>query len=243
MLRSRARTVLGLICCALLLPAAIQAKKPKQAAVRWTANAPGCTYARTADGHLRWTMSDEDLDISLVVDSKELARSRQRFRHPFSLYLGVHYKGQDSFVFEQNLWLQFVLHHKVAESYLDPAEFQNHLQNDLDTEVFETERKIRKHPELKDAETARLQQYEKIGAEFIEFLTRESLAPATLNPGNPEVHGWVYFGTKNKWIGSFHEHEDFVLEVRTKDKIWQFPFALPPGDAEPALRNPDDEHP
>jgi hypothetical protein len=125
-----------------------------------------------------------------------------------------------------------------VEGYLDPSELQNRLQNDLDTLVFETERQIKKNPGAKDEKTAYLQSYEKEGAEFIEFLTSQYLESATLNPGNPEAHGWVYFGTRNKWIGPWKEHEDFILEVRMKDKIWQFPFSLPPSGDELILRKP-----
>lgn len=230
---------LALLSCALLLPQLAHGKeKTEFPSVRWTAGAPGCSFERGDDGRFRWTMSDKELDITLLVDSQELTKSRRRFYHVFGLYTSVAYKGQAKFDYEANLRLDFVSHHGIVEGYLDPSELQNRLQNDLDTLVFETERQIKKNPAVKEEKTAYLQNYEKEGAEFIEFLTSQYLEPATLNPGNPEAHGWVFFGTSNKWIGPWKEHEDFIFEVRMKDKIWQFPFSLPPSGDQLILRKP-----
>jgi hypothetical protein len=87
-----------------------------------------------------------------------------------------------------------------------------------------------------------LREYEKEAAEFIEFLSTQNLDPVSvmLNPGNPEAHGWVFFATNNKWIGPWKAREDFVLSVWMKDKIWQFPFSLPPTEGDLILRKPPD---
>jgi hypothetical protein len=243
-MRSSLARPLGLasLLCALLSLGSLGYAKKKQdlPTVRWISGAPGCTFERGDDGRFRWTMSDKDLDITLIVDSQELTKSRHRFYHVFGLYTTVHYKGTGKFEFPADLRLDFVRHHEIVEGYLDPAELQNRLQNDLDTQVFETERQIKKNPDTKEEKTKRLQQYQKEGAEFIEFLTTQYLEASTLNPGNPEVHGWVFFGTSNKWIGPWKEHEDFILSVWNKDKIWQFPFSLPPSPSELMLRKPPD---
>jgi len=225
---------------AILLPSLAPAKKAALPNVRWTAGAPGCSFERSEDGHYRWTMSDKDLDITLIVDSQELTKSRHRFYHVLGLYMTVNYKGAGKFEFPADLRLDFIRHHDVLEGYLDPQELQSQLQNDVDSKIFETERRIKKHPEKKDEETALLRIYQKEAAEFIEFLTTQYLGPATLNPGNPEVHGWVFFPTKNKWIGPWKEHEDFLLGVWMKDKVWQFPFSLPPTPGDLILRKPED---
>ena len=242
MVRSRMFWVArGFALCAVLLPPLARAKdKPLPPAVRWTAGAPGCTFERGADGRYRWIMSDKDLDVALLVDSQELTKSRRRFYHVFGVYTSVTFKGQGNFEFPAGEVLYFVRHHNVSEGYMDPAQLQNRLQNDLDTLVFETERQIKKNPAVKEEKTAHLQQYEKEAAEFIEFLTTQYLEPATLNPGNPETHGWVFFATSNKWIGPWKEHEDFILEVRMKEKIYQFPFSLPPTDGDLILRKAQD---
>jgi hypothetical protein len=237
---SSARIALAL--CAVLLPTLGHAKKkPELPTVRWTAGAPGCTFERGDDGRFRWTMSDKDLDVTLLVDSQELVKSRRRFPyHLFALYVAVKYKGASSFEFPADLRLDFVRHHDLLEGYQDPAELQTKLQNDVDTQIFQTERQIKKHPEVKDEKTKLLREYQKEAAEFIEFLTTNSLEVATLNPGNPEAHGWVFFGTKNKWIGPWKEHEDFLLGVWMKDKVWQFPFSLPPAPGDLILRKPQE---
>jgi len=213
-------------------------KKPPLPTVRWTAGAPGCSFQRGDDGRYRWTMSDKDLDITLLVDSQELTKSRRRFYHVFGVYTTVTYKGQGNFEFPADLRLDFVRHHEVIEGTLDPTELQNRLQNDLDTVIFDTERQIKKHPEVKEEKTAHLRQYQKEAAEFIEFLTSQYIEPVKLNPGNPEVHGWAFFHTSNKWIGPWKKHEDFILAVWMKDRIWQFPFSLPPAEGELILRKP-----
>jgi hypothetical protein len=223
---------------AFLLPGSAFAKKAELPTVRWTDGAAGCTFERGSDGRYRWTMSDKDLDVTLLVDSQELTKSRRRFYHVFGLYVSVTFKGSGKFEFPADLRLDFVRHHSIVEGYYDPTELQNRLQNDLDTEVFETERQIKKNPAIKEEKTALLQQYQKEGAEFIEFLTSQYLAPATLSPGNQEAHGWVFFPTSNKWIGPWKQHEDFILDVWMKDKIWQFPFSLPPSGEDILLRKP-----
>jgi len=219
---------------------AMARKKPQLPTVRWTAGAPGCTFKQESDGHERWTMSDKNLDMTLLLDSQELSKSRHRFYGVFGVYVSMTYKGEGNFEFPADLRLYFVRHHNVVESFLDPTELQNRLQNDVDTQIFETERQIKKHPELKDEKTARLRIYQKEAAEFIEFLTSQYLEPAKLNPGNPEAHGWLFFGTSNKWIGPWKEREDFLLEIEMKDRIWQFPFTLPPAPGDLILRTPSD---
>jgi len=229
----------AVVVCTLLLPISGHAKKkPQLPTVRWTAGAPGCSFQRGDDGRHRWTMSDKDLDITLLVDSQELTKSRRRFYHVFGAYTSVTYKGQGNFEFPADLRLDFVRHHEIVEGTLDPTELQNRLQNDIDTLVFETERQIKKNPAVKEEKTEHLRKYEKEAAEFIEFLTSQYIEPMTLNPGNPEAHGWAFFATSNKWIGPWKQHEDFILSVWMKDRIWQFPFSLPPTEGELILRKP-----
>jgi hypothetical protein len=154
--------------------------------------------------------------------------------------VAVTYTGQDKFEFPADLRIDFLRHHDVLEGFEDPTELSNRLQNDLDTLVFQTERQIKKNPNITEEKTAHLREYEKEAAEFIEFLSTQSLDPGTvmLTPGNPEAHGWVFFATSNKWIGSWKEREDFILGVWMKDKVWQFPFSLPPTEGDLILRKP-----
>jgi hypothetical protein len=218
-------------------------KKRQLPSVRWTAGAPGCSFERGDDGKYRWTMSGNDLSITLIVDSQELAKSRRRFYHPLSVYVSVAYAGKGKFEFPADVRVEFVSHHNVVEAYLDPTELSNKMQNDVDSEIFKSERQIKKDPKSAEEKTARLREYQKEAAEFIEFLTTQGLDPNTvmLSPGNPEAHGWVFFATTNKWIGPWKEREDFVVSLWMKDRIWQFPFSLPPVEGDLILRKPTDE--
>lgn len=216
------------------------ARQNQLPAVRWTAGAPGCNFDRGDDGRYRWTMIGKDLIVSLLVDSQELTKSRRRFYHLLGAYLSVTYTGHDKFEFPADVRINFLRHHEVVEGYMDPTELSNKLQNDLDTLVFETERRIKKDPKVSEEKTAHLREYQKDAAEFIEFLSTQSLEPVTqmLNPGNSESHGWVFFATSNRWIGPWKDREDFIVSVRMNDKVWEFPFSLPPAPGDLILRKP-----
>jgi hypothetical protein len=235
-----------IVTCAILgcaiSPTVSYAKKKDLPIVRWTAGAPGCTFERRDDGKYLWTMTGTDLTVTLLMDSQELAQSRHRFYHLLGAYISVTYTGQNKFEFPADVRIDFVRHHDVVEVYEDPAELSTKLQTDVDTKVFQTERQIKKDPKIADEKTALLRQYQKEAAEFIEFLSTQTLPSDTvvLNPGNPESHGWVLFKTTNKWIGPWKEREDFILNVWMKDKVWQFPFSLPPTEGDLILRKPPD---
>jgi hypothetical protein len=229
-----------ILLCAILVPTLGHAEKKQLPTVRWTAGTPGCTFERGDDGKYRWTMTGRDLTVTLIVDSQELTKSRHRFYGLLGVYVSTTYSGQDKFEYPADVRIDFVRHHDVLEAYADPTELSNKLQNDVDTKVFETERRIKKDPKIAEEKTALLREYQKDAAEFIEFLSTQTLEPKTvmLNPGNPEAHGWVFFETTNKWIGPWKEREDFIVNVWMKDKIWQFPFSLPPTEGDFILRKP-----
>jgi hypothetical protein len=232
--------------CAILLfalpsPTLSHAEKAKQLpTVRWTAGAPGCTFERRDDGKYGWTMTGGDLTVKFLVDSQELAQSQHRFFHLLGWFISVTYSGKDKFEFPADVRIDFVRHHDVQEVYEDPKELSAKLQNAVDTKIFETERQIKKNPQIAEEKTARLRVYQKEVSEFIEFLSTQTLDPntATLTPGNPEAHGWVLFATSNKWIGPWKEREDFIISVWMKDRIWQFPISLPPIEGDLILRKP-----
>jgi SAM-dependent methyltransferase len=231
---------IALVCCVVLAAVAGAARKKQLPAIRWQAGAPGCEFQRGDDGRYRWRFAGGDLDMTLLMDSQELAKSQHRLYKPLGVFMSVTYTGQDKFEFPADLRMEFVRHHNVIEGFLDPTEFSTKMQNDVDTKVFDTEREIKKHPEQAEEKTNRAREFQKQVAEFIEFLSTQSLEPAILNPGNPEVHGWVFFGTKNKWLGSWKSREDFILRVWMKDKVWEFPFSLPPSEGDLILRKRDE---
>jgi SAM-dependent methyltransferase len=226
----------ALALCLVLTAIPSAAKKKNLPAVRWKAGAPGCEFERRDDGRYVWRMVGDDLDISLLMDSQELVKSQHRLYKPLGVYLSVTYTGSGKFEFPADLRMEFVRHHNVSEGFLDPTEFSTRMQNDVDTLVFDTEHEIKKHPEKAEEKTNRAREFQKQVAEFIEFLSTQSLEPAILTPGNPEAHGWVFFGTKNKWLGSWRSREDFILRVWMNDKVWEFPFSMPPTEGDLILR-------
>ncbi len=234
------RICIAVVIFTLSVTLANAGKRRTLPAIRWNAGAPGCEFQSSDDGRYRWRMLRGDTEMTLIMDSQELSKTRHRLYHVLGAYLTVTYNGKDKLDFPADVSLEFVRHHHVIEGFLDPDEFSTRMQNDADSLVFVTERDIKKHPDKSEEKLARAREYEKEVSEFIEFLSTQSLQPATLNPGNPEVHGWLFFGTKkNKWIGPLKSREDFVVRVKMKDLVWEFPFSLPPHEGEPILRKRD----
>jgi len=229
-----------LLAAAFLFVLPIDAAKKALPSVRWTAGSPGCTFERRDDGKYAWTMAGQDLAVTILMDSQELTKSRHRYFHPVSAFVSVRYTGENRFEFPADVRIDFVRHHNVVEPYMDPTEYSTKLQNDIDTEIFESERGIKKNPKIADEKTARLRVHQKEASEMIEFLSTQTLDPnaAILTPGNPEAHGWVFFSTSNRWIGPLKNHEDFVISVWMRDKIWQFPVSLPADEGDLILRKP-----
>ena len=87
------------VCTILAATLGHAGKKKQLPAVRWTAGAPGCAFERGEDGRYRWTMTGNDLNITLLMDSQELTKSRRRFYHLLGVYVSVTYTGQDKFEF------------------------------------------------------------------------------------------------------------------------------------------------
>jgi hypothetical protein len=145
------------------------AAKNELPSVRWTAGAPGCLFERREDGKYGWTMAGSDLSVTLLMDSQELTKSRRRYFHPVSAFVSVTYNGQDKFEFPADVRIAFVHHHGIVEAYMDPTEFSNKLQYVIDSEIFKTEREVKKDPQHAEEKTARLRIHQKEAAEFIEF--------------------------------------------------------------------------
>ena len=180
---------LALALCLVLTAIPSHAKKKNLPVVRWKAGVPGCEFERREDGRYRWRMVGDDLDMTLLMDSQELTKSQHRLYKPLGVYMSVTYTGSDKLDFPADLRMEFVRHHNVIEGFLDPTGFSTKMQNDVDTLVFVTERETKKHPEKSEEKTNRAREFQKQVAEFIEFLSTQSLEPALLTPGNPEVHG------------------------------------------------------
>jgi len=229
----------ALACFIALAPArcAPANDKPQAPTVRWNEELPGCTFSISDDGKYRYGLWSGDVGITLAVDAREVQIIRHRIEPIFAVLLTVRYRGTAAMdLAPDGITLQFLKHFKVVQTSLDPDAYAEKVQGDADTLDHETAREIAKHPQEKEAREARLRDYQKSVSELIEFLSKNSLRTAHLDQGNPEVSGWVFFNTKNKWLGGWKRQEDFILRVPLAGKVFEFPFKLPPKQGELLLR-------
>jgi len=205
--------------------------------VRWDESQPGCTFTRGDDGRYRYGLWSGDVGAILAVDARELQLIRRRKEPILGVLLTFRYRGADRLDTSADaITLQFLKHFKVVLPALDPDDYTQKIQADADAADDETRRQVAKHPHKKQALEARLQDYQKSINELIEFLGHESLRPARLDRSNPEVSGWVFFNTDNKWLGGWKSQEEFVLRVPMGGSIFEFPFKLPPQPGELLLQ-------
>lgn len=221
------------------LPATLGEKTEpaKPLTLRWSEQHPGCTFSRGDDGKYRYGLWSDEVGIVLAMDAREVQIIHHRIEPVFGVLLTIRYRGADSLdTSPDGITLQFVKHFKVIQPSLDPEDHARKIQADADALDDETRREVAKHPEKKQAREARLQDYQKSVNELIEFLGRNSLRPAHLDRANPEVSGWVFFNTNNKWLGGWKAQEEFVLRVPLGGKVFEFPFKLPPEKGELLLQ-------
>jgi|HubBroStandDraft_6_1064221.scaffolds.fasta_scaffold176107_2 hypothetical protein len=228
----------SVICCCTFFPFLVFPKDAPPAPVtRWSEQQPGCTFSRGDDGKYRYGLWAGDVGVILAVDAREMQLIRHRIEPIFGVLLEIRYRGTGSLdASPEGITLQFMKHFKIVQTALDPDDYTQKIQADADAFDDETRRAVAKHPEQKQAREARLQEYEKSVSELIEFLGKSGLATAHLDPANPEVSGWVFFNTKNKWLGGWKAQEEFVLRIPLDGKIFEFPFKLPPEAGELLLQ-------
>jgi len=215
------------------------AGKPKSSvpAVRWAEETPGCTFARGDDGMYRWGLWTTELGITIAVDSQELEKARKRIGGVFGVLVTVKYRGSGSVVADMNnMGLEFVEHSHVTQTSIDPDGFAKRMQADADELEHQTGRTLKKHPEKKQEQEAAVQAYLKDSTEFQEFLSKNAFRETKLDSGNPTVAGWVFFSTRNKWIGDWKKREDFIFRMPLEKQVFEFPFSLPPTQGDLILR-------
>lgn len=211
--------------------------KPAIPAVRWDEANPGCTFSHSDDGRLHYGLWSDDVSITLTVDSQELEKVHRRHEPFFAVLVEIRYRGPGVLEFgTENISLEFVKHFQVVQTALDPDAFAQKIQNDADEVDHETAREVQKHPERKDAKDAYVRTFQKETAELLEFVSKNSLRPVRLAPGNPETRGWVFFSASSQWISGWKKREEFILRVPVEYKVFEFPFELPPKPGEVMLR-------
>jgi hypothetical protein len=83
---------------------------------------------------------------------------------------------------------------------------------------------------------AELQQWLKDYTEMMDFISTNALHGGTLDTTNSSASGWLFFDTKNRWIGRWRPPEQFVLRIPVNNAIVEFPFELPPKGGKVQLR-------
>lgn len=147
-----------------------------------------------------------------------------------TLFLTFNYKGKGQFEIHQRRFaLEFSKHRQVVKTSLEPNEIVQHLQEDVDSLTDQVERhEVRKHPEQKERKEAELQARLKDYTEMMDFVSTQSLRYALLSPAKTTISGWVFFSVKDRWIGPWHEPEQFILRLPVTNLLVEFPFSLPP---------------
>jgi len=218
--------------------AASKNDKSKIPLVRWDEERPGCTFSRTEDGRYHYGLWSDGVGVILTVDSQEVEKVHRRHEPFFAALLTVRYRGTATLDLATDaISLEFVKHFQVIQPALDPDAFAAKVQSDSDELDHTTAREVEKHPEKKDAKEAYERAFQKDSAEILEFVGRNSLRSARLEPGNSEASGWVLFSTTSKWISRWKKQEEFVLRLPLEGKMLEFPFALPPKPGEVMLRH------
>lgn len=243
-IRRPAFLLLSLACMSMLPSAGALPRNgqhpSKLPAVRWSEETPGCTFSLGDDGKFHYGLWSGDVAITLAIDSQELEKVHRRHEPFFSVMLDVRYRGQSALdLATENISLEFVKHFHVVQTSLDPDTFVQKVQDDADAVDHEAAREVQKHPEKKLEQETYVRAFQKDSAELLEFVSKNSLRPARLGTGNPEVSGWVFFGVDAKWVGGWKKQEDFILRVPLDGKIFEFPFTLPPKPGEVMLRKRD----
>jgi hypothetical protein len=224
-------------CCAL----GLAADNTVPPTVRWTEGAPNCTVQTRDDGHVYYGLSSGDFEITLSVDRQELEMVPHRAIPMLGVLLTFHYKGAGQLEVQQNRFtLEFVKHFQVVHSSMDPDGMLKHLQQNIDDLTDEAERhQIPKHPDQKAKKETELQARLKDYTEMMDFVSTRALRPGLLDSSNSTVSGWVFFSTRNKWIGGWRKPEQLILRLPVENIIVEFPFELPPKQGKVELRRRD----
>lgn len=221
-----------------LCSSALATDKPQAPILRWAEGAPDCTVRSGDDGHTYYNLAAPSFDITLSVDRQELEKSPHRAIPMLGVLLTIRYKGDKQLEVQQNRFtLEYVKHFQVVQSSLDPDGMLQHLQENVTDLTDEVERhQVAKHPDQKEKKETELQARLKDYTEMMDFVSTRALRPGMLDSSNSTVSGWVFFGTRNKWIGPWRRPEEFVLRLPVEDVVVEFPFELPPKQGKVELR-------
>jgi hypothetical protein len=206
--------------------------------IRWNEASPECSLT-AADGMHRYSIQYETLKLTLAVDDNELKKSTRTAEHVFSVLITANNRGNEVVkIVPANMKLELVSHHRALMRAQYPDELSHRLQDDSDELIYQSEKRLKKHPEEKDTTEYRLKSHEELVARWQAFLSTQSLRETSIDSGRPEVTGWVFFKTNTKWLGNWKDEEEFILRVPVEKRVFEFSFKLPM-DNRPTLRQRD----
>ncbi len=222
----------------LLSVPAVAADQQPAPTLRWAEGAPRCTLRRGEDGHTSYAISSTDFEITLSVDNQELEKVRHRSLPMIGVLVSLDYKGSEPLALSPSKsTLEFSKHFQVVQRPLPPNAMLQQLQQNMDDLTDEiTHHQERKHPDQKDAQEAKLQQRLKDYTEMMDFISTRALRDGVLDSANTSASGWVFFSTKNRWIGPWRRPEQFVFRIPVENAVVEFPFELPPKGGKVELR-------
>src|SRR5581483_10967117 len=162
--------------CAVFLVISITAFAPAHGnttlpSLRWAEGQPGCSFRRGDDGKYYYSVSSENVDVVMAVDSQELEMVRQRLDRLFAVQLRVRYRGSATLDVEPaKIRLKFLTHFGVVHPSLDPDEIMQDLQNEADAFNDNVQHEIKRHPEKKIKKEALLQNYRDDVFQMMDFV-------------------------------------------------------------------------
>lgn len=232
------RLTSGIVVTLILVSAALAGEKPQVPVIRFAEGSPNCAVRVAEDGHVYYSLSNGDYEIMLSLDRQELEKVQHRVLPMLGVLLTFKYTGAKTLEVQQNRFtLEFVKHFQVVQSSLDPDLMLQNLQQHIDDYTDEVERhQVKHHPDEKEKAEGELQAHLKDYTEMMDFVSTRALRPSTLDPANSGIEGWVFFSTKNRWIGGWRRPEQFILRLPVEDVIVEFPFQLPPQHGKVELR-------
>src|SRR5690348_809971 len=210
------KSAFGASCLALVFlatlsgPGAARAKKKPSGTpvVRWTEGSPDSKLVKGNDGIYRYTLSYETIAATVAIDNQEIEKTRRTLEHVFRVVLTVRNHGTLPFDVEpQKMTLELADHFHVLLRSEDPDELAAQIQDDSDELVHQSERELKKYPERRAVVEARLREHEKLVAQWEEYLSAKTLRGMTLDPGQAEVSGLVFFPTRTQWKGEWKKEE------------------------------------
>ncbi len=198
---------------------------------------PGSEFSANSDGTYRYGLAGDDFSVTLAVDTQELDKARRRIEPLLAVFLTVRSSGANFLELDaRKITLEFVDHFHDRHSALDPDDLAARLKAGSAEFSEKTTHEIAQHPSKRAELEAASADHAEAARSMVEFLGVKALRSTSANSGHREVAGWVFFATQSKWVGELGQQEEFVLRVPVGDLLVEFPFTLPPSQADINLR-------